>query len=87
MISYIDGEYRGLAADLTAMDTSNLRNMEKFVVADEGKVSYWDLENQTWVDFVVPASDADNTPDTPDAPADPDTPDTPDNPADNGGEG
>lgn len=74
MISYIDGEYRGLAADLQAMDTTNVQNMERFVVADEGKTCYWDGENQTWVDYVVPATDPDDS--------------TDDNtPADNEGEG
>lgn len=51
MISYIDGEYRGLAADLETMDTNNVQNMERFVVADEGKVCYWDAESKTWVDY------------------------------------
>lgn len=61
MISYIDGEYRGLAADLLTMDTTNVQNMERFVVADEGKVCYWDAESKEWVDYVVPATDSDDT--------------------------
>lgn len=74
MISYIDGEYRGLAADLLTMDTTNVQNMERFVVADEGRTCYWDGENQTWVDYVVPASDGDTlasaAQETPNEPAD-----------------
>ncbi len=49
MIAYIDGEYRGLADDLTKMDTSTVPNMAKFVEADTGKVYYFDSENSEWV--------------------------------------
>lgn len=57
MIAYIDGEFRGLAADKTDLADAGAKNMDKFVEVDTGKTYYYDEENTEWVEFGGSSSD------------------------------
>ena len=56
MISYIDGSYRGTAADKTAMTDTNIPNMASFIEVDTGKLYFYDAENSQWVEFTAASS-------------------------------
>ena len=56
MISYIDGSYRGTAADKTAMTDTNIPNMAAFIEVDTGKLYFYDADNTQWVEFTASGS-------------------------------
>lgn len=59
MIAYIDGSYRGTAADKSAMTDTNIPNMASFIEVDTGKLYFYDAENTQWVEFAPSVSSSD----------------------------
>ena len=51
MLAFIDGEFRGMAADQSDLATAGVRNMDKFVEVDTGKIYYYNEEDSEWVEF------------------------------------